>query len=104
MYCKTIIGEGQFGFVFDVRPGKEKEAKALRLAWREDKEGEDITPERERNNFNDMDEEDAYEIIKNAFKEKEQIDDFKNQESSEDDYDYYEGFDEYINVYSGGTM
>ena len=28
------LGEGQFGFVFDVRPGKEKEAEELRFEWK----------------------------------------------------------------------
>ena len=30
------LGEGQFGFVFDVIPGKEEEAKLLRKEWRKD--------------------------------------------------------------------
>ena len=30
------LGEGRFGFAFDVRPGKEKEAKLLRNYWRKD--------------------------------------------------------------------
>ena len=36
------LGEGQFGFMFDVRPGKEKQAKELRFEWKR-KENNEIT-------------------------------------------------------------
>ena len=31
-----MLGEGQFGLIFDVRPGKESEAKGLRELWRKE--------------------------------------------------------------------
>ena len=36
-YCspKKKIGEGSFGYAFDVRPGQEAAAESLRLEWRE---------------------------------------------------------------------
>ena len=36
------LGEGQFGVIFDVQPGKEKEADDMRLAWRKGEKSEDI--------------------------------------------------------------
>ena len=39
------LGEGQFGFIFDVQPGKEKEADDMRLAWRKGEESDDINKE-----------------------------------------------------------
>ena len=41
------IGEGQFGFAFDVIPGHETDAKALRLEWREQKKDVNISNETE---------------------------------------------------------
>ena len=34
---KHITGEGQVGFVFAVRPGRQKKAKEMREEWRNDK-------------------------------------------------------------------
>ena len=34
---KHEIGRGEFGFVFDVRPGKENETESMREAWRKEK-------------------------------------------------------------------
>ena len=39
------LGEGQFGFVFDVRPGKEKEAEELRFEWKHKEKTEITTKE-----------------------------------------------------------
>ena len=43
------IGEGQFGFTFDVRPGKETEAEELRTEWREERK-DDNTNEKNTTN------------------------------------------------------
>ena len=47
------IGDGQFGFAFDVRPGKEADAEALRLEWREQKNTVNSINEKEKNMGND---------------------------------------------------
>ena len=39
------LGEGQFGFVFEVRPGKEKEAEELRFEWKHKEKTEITTKE-----------------------------------------------------------
>ena len=41
------LGEGQFGFIFDVRPGNESEAKELREEWRKEPM-EEVHPTREK--------------------------------------------------------
>ena len=38
-----VLCQGEFGFVFDVRPWKEKEAEDMRLQWRKEKRNEDNT-------------------------------------------------------------
>lgn len=49
---KKKIGEGQFGFSFDVRPGKEAEAEDMRLEWKEQKKDSNTIFEKEKNIFN----------------------------------------------------
>ena len=39
----------QLRLVFDVGPGKDKEAEDMRLVWRKEKEDEDINEEKKRN-------------------------------------------------------
>ena len=46
------LGEGQFGFVFDVRPGKEKEAEELRFEWKHKEKTEITTQEEKEENPN----------------------------------------------------
>ena len=47
------IGEGQNGFAFDVRPGKESEAEELRLEWKEKKKEDNSSNEKEQNMIKD---------------------------------------------------
>ena len=47
------IGEGQFGFAFDVIPGQETEAEVLRLEWREQNKYVNTSNEKEKNGGND---------------------------------------------------
>ena len=55
------LGQGQFGFIFNVCPGKEKEADEMRLAWKRENKADDINEDinrimYERNEeFNDED-------------------------------------------------
>ena len=55
------LGPGRFGFIFDVRPGKEKEADEMRLAWKREKKADDINEDVNRiisdsnEEFNDED-------------------------------------------------
>ena len=46
MFSKKI-GEGQFGFAFDLIPGHKTDAKSLRLEWREQKKDVKISNETE---------------------------------------------------------
>ena len=60
IYCisNKKIGEGQFGFAFDTRPGKEAEADELRLEWREKMKDYNTPNENEKNVINDTVEKD----------------------------------------------
>ena len=59
------IGEGQFGFAFDVIPGQETEAEVLILEWREQKKDNNTLNEKRRKNpVNDKGEQDNSETVK----------------------------------------
>ena len=48
------IQKGQFGFAFEVRPGKETEAEELRSEWKEKKKDDNMSNEKEQNIKNDF--------------------------------------------------
>ena len=56
LYKNKDLGKGEFGFVFDVRPGKEKEAEDMRLEWKKEKRNEDNT-KKDCRDLSDIDEE-----------------------------------------------
>ena len=43
LYKNKVNSKGEFGFVFNVRPWKGKEAEGMRLQWRKEKRNEDNT-------------------------------------------------------------
>ena len=67
IYCppNKKIGEGQFGFAFDVIPGQETEAEVLRLEWREQKKDVNTPNEKEKNPVNVKVEQDNSENSEN---------------------------------------
>ena len=55
------LGEGKFGYVFDVRPGKEYEAQTLREEWKT-KEVEEHTSRRDKSSsLSDIEADDNYD-------------------------------------------
>ena len=55
------LGPGQFGYVFDVRPGKEEDAELLRKEWRKDQQEDSICSTGENTSLSDIDEDDIIE-------------------------------------------
>ena len=53
------LGEGQFGFVFDVIPGQEEEAKLLRKEWNNEQQHEPRSSIEEDTSLSDIDVEDV---------------------------------------------
>ena len=76
------LGEGQFGFAFDVRPGKEADAEALRLEWREQKNTVNNINEKENNVGNDK--------VTNLYNEKRKYDENKKESEVVDVKDYFQ--------------
>ena len=48
------LGKGQFGYVFDVRQGKEDEAEELREEWKNKEVKEDIPPRDKSSSLSDI--------------------------------------------------
>ena len=55
------LGEGHFGYIFDVIPGKEDEAKSLREEWRNEQAGEQILSRDKSSSLSDIEEDDKYD-------------------------------------------
>ena len=55
------LGKGQFGFIFDVIPGKQDEAKSLREEWRNKQAGEQIPSRDKSSSLSNTDEDDKYD-------------------------------------------
>ena len=55
------LGEGEFGLNFDVRPGKEEEAKLLREEWRKDHLQEPSSSKEDNTSVSDIDKSDISE-------------------------------------------
>ena len=72
-YCSPNkkIGKGMFGFAFDVRHGKEKEAEALRLEWSQQNKDKNNMTEKEKNVEDKTNEPDDNESSENEEKCKE---------------------------------
>ena len=64
-YCspKKKIWEGQFGFAFDTRPGKEAEAEAVKLEWKEQTKDGNTLVEKENNNVSNKVEKGNHEKV-----------------------------------------
>ena len=75
---KHEIGRGEFGFVFDVRPGKENEAESMREAWRKEK------LDRNEKEIKDLSDSEEEEMDKNR---KEPTDDSEDDETFLAKYD-----------------
>ena len=74
-YCSSNkkIGKGKFGFAFDVRHGKEKEAEALRLEWSQQNKYKNNITEKEKNVEDKTNEQDDNESSENEEKCKESV-------------------------------